>query len=188
MTYVAVGPLSLRIVLAGLIPCLALAALPTSEKVDLLAGELPTLQSSTMTDLGGATIDSQNWLGRITILNMWATWCAPCREELPDLIELQRRYPESLVVIAISVDTGPTESVRDFVTRHNITFPVIMQDNARGLGLPAIDAVPTTFVADDTGRMVRRFRGRVSLKTLDQDIRALITLGAQRLDNAAAIK
>src|SRR5262249_22820306 len=68
----------------------------------------------TLRDLEGRTIRSEELSGRVTLINFWATWCPPCRAEIPDLIALQRKYPTQLRILAISEDEIPAEQVKQF--------------------------------------------------------------------------
>ena len=66
----------------------------------------------TMKTIDGKTISSSTWRGKVTIVNFWATWCPPCRAEIPDLIALQEKYRDQVQIIGISEDEDPPEAVR----------------------------------------------------------------------------
>ena len=111
--------------------------------------------------------DPEVYEGRVVILNFWATWCGPCRYEIPALVRLQREFDE-VAVVGISIDRGPVEQVgpliEQFVTRFEINYPVYLdaeQKVARNYAgsAPYMMYVPTTAVIDQRGLMVRLYQG-----------------------------
>src|SRR4029078_10061431 len=77
--------------------------------------------------LDGRTLNSRDWKGKVTLVNFWATWCPPCREEIPDLIKLQHRYKDQLQIIGVSSDEGPVEEVAKFVAEHRMNYAIVME-------------------------------------------------------------
>src|SRR5262245_19628853 len=63
----------------------------------------------TITDVDGRTISSDKWRGKVVFVNFWATWCPPCRAEIPDLVALQKKYADQILIVGISEDEGPVE-------------------------------------------------------------------------------
>src|SRR5262245_20785500 len=89
--------------------------------------QVPTpLPAFTMTDIDGKTISSDTWRGKVTIVNFWATWCPPCRAEIPDLVALQDKYRDQLQVIGVSQDEAGADVVRQFAAEHKINYPIVM--------------------------------------------------------------
>src|SRR6202048_3728241 len=68
-------------------------------------------------DISGAVVSKANWNGKVVLVNFWATWCPPCREEIPELIELQNKYKDQLQVVSISEDDDPPVNVLKFAKR-----------------------------------------------------------------------
>src|SRR5262245_7975820 len=85
-----------------------------------------TVAPFTAHDIDGRTISSESLRGKVVIVNFWATWCPPCRAEIPDLVALQDKYRDRLVIIGVSEDDVPTDEVRRFVADHKINYPVVM--------------------------------------------------------------
>lgn len=102
----------------------------------------------TMKTLDGRTLTNKDLSGKVTLVNFWATWCPPCREEIPDLIKLQERYKDNLVIIGISSDEGSSDVVAEFVAEHRINYPIVMETPELTKAFPGIFALPTTFVVD----------------------------------------
>jgi thiol-disulfide isomerase/thioredoxin len=108
-------------------------------------------------DLDGNVVNSYQFKGKVVVLDFWATWCSPCKAEIPGYIELQRKYgAEGLVVIGVSKDDeGPKRSamVRDFVAAHGMNYTIVFTDDALEDALGGIDAIPTTYIIDRDGRI-----------------------------------
>jgi thiol-disulfide isomerase/thioredoxin len=127
-------------------------------------------------DLEGRTLSSESWRGKVTIVNFWATWCPPCRAEIPDLIALQEKYRDHLQIIGISQDeTGP-EVVREFVTEHRINYPIVMSTPEIERIFPGIYALPTSFVIDRDLRIVQKHVGLLNPATTEGEARLLAGL------------
>src|SRR5580765_3666358 len=94
--------------------------------------------------------------GKVVLLNFWATWCGPCRAEIPDLIALQQKYRDHLVILGISEDEGPVDTVKRFATQQQMNYPIVMSTDAIRQIFKGVVALPTTFVLDRDGRMVQK--------------------------------
>ena len=100
--------------------------LPTGGMTLELLREPVPVGDVTMETLDGRTMSTRDWQGKVTLVNFWATWCGPCRQEIPDLIRLQERYPDHLQVIGISTDEGDPSLVRAFADEMGMNYPVVM--------------------------------------------------------------
>src|SRR6188472_2093548 len=80
----------------------------------------------TVVDLDGKTISMADLKGKVVLVNFWATWCPPCRAEIPDLVKLQEKYRDKLVVLGISEDEIPADEVKAFVVAQKMNYPVVM--------------------------------------------------------------
>lgn len=110
--------------------------------------------------LNGETLRLSDYRGQVVLLNFWATWCPPCRAEVPDLIELQRELgPDGLEVIGVSLDEEGFEAVRPFAEQHGITYPLVVDDGSVAAEYGSLYALPTTLVIDKQGRIARRVIG-----------------------------
>jgi thiol-disulfide isomerase/thioredoxin len=122
------------------------------------ADNRPVFPQVSLTDLDGRVVQVKDFQGAVVLLNFWATWCGPCRVELP---ELQKLYGElggkGLVILAVAVDT-PKEKVRPFMEKLGITMPAYLAD-ARTQQMLGIDRVPFSILLDREGKVVQIYAG-----------------------------
>ena len=113
--------------------------------------------------------------GKVVLVNYWATWCGPCRLEIPGFIKLQNEYgPKGLQIVGLSIDTCSAEQFDKFVGKNNINYPVHMvdQDAARKWG--DFEAIPMTFVLDTQGKKVWQHEGYATVDVFENQIKLLL--------------
>jgi thiol-disulfide isomerase/thioredoxin len=130
----------------------------------------------TMTTLDGRTITSKELAGKVTLVNFWATWCAPCRAEIPDLVKLQEKYKDQLVIIGVVSDDGPAEMIAKFAAEFKINYPIVMETRELSAAFPGIFALPTTFVVGPDLKMMKKHLGQVRLAQIELETRVLAKL------------
>ncbi|MYD85963.1 MAG: TlpA family protein disulfide reductase [Acidobacteria bacterium] len=135
--------------------------------------EVPDL---TMETLDGRTISMAAQRGKVVLVNFWATWCGPCREEIPFLVRLAERYPDHLTVIGVSEDHGSPDAVAEFGAQYGGNYPRVMSTPEIKRAIPGVFALPTSFVVDPEGRMVESHVGLISPVILEQETRYLASL------------
>ena len=141
-----------------------------------LVADPSSLAARSMQDLDGRTITTDDRYGKGTLVNFWATWCGPCRAEIPDLIKLQARYPDHLQIIGVSADEGPVQVVEDFATAYGINYPIVMSTPELNRAFPGVMALPTSFIIDPEGRVVQTHIGLINPGVLEQETRFLAAL------------
>jgi thiol-disulfide isomerase/thioredoxin len=104
---------------------------------------------------GTRTVDLSKLRGHVVVLNLWATYCAPCIEELPSLLALQRRMPD-LAVVAVSMDQDP-EIYRRFLVQHHVDVLTFRDQDRRIFGLYGTEQIPETYIIDREGVLRRKF-------------------------------
>jgi thiol-disulfide isomerase/thioredoxin len=127
-------------------------------------------------DISGNIVSSTNWSGKVVLLNFWATWCPPCRAEIPILIELQNQYKDRLVIIGVSADEDGPGKVLSFAKQIGINYPIVMATSQLAAAYGGVSALPTTFLIDTQGRVVQKHAGLYPPAIFVREIRALLGL------------
>jgi thiol-disulfide isomerase/thioredoxin len=127
-------------------------------------------------DLDGKPLTLASTHGKVVLLNFWATWCGPCREEIPDLIALQTKYKDSLQIIGLSVDDDDASVVKKVVDQTGINYPVAMSSAEVRMAYGGIGALPTSFVLDSEGRVVQKHEGLRDPLLYEIEVRALLAM------------
>lgn len=147
------------------------------EKVTIeLLKEPGTIGDFAMKDLDGKPLSSADWKGKVVLVNFWATWCGPCKAEIPDLIALQNKYRDQLVIVGISEDEGPIDEVRKFAAQYKVNYPVAMVTPDVEKLFPGIVALPTTFFLDREGKVAQKHVGMLHARETEATARFLAGL------------
>ena len=151
-------------------------ALPVEDMTLQFVRDPVQIDDLVMEDLDGGTLSMADLRGKVTLVNYWATWCGPCRHEIPQLVELQARYGDQLQVIGISTDEGDPANVRAFAQEFQMNYPVVMANREINSQFPGVFALPTSFVVDTEGRIVQTHVGLINPAVLEQEARYLADL------------
>lgn len=124
--------------------------------------------------LDGQTLQLSSYRGKVVLLDFWATWCDPCREETPYLVQLQQKYGErGLQIIGISMDDGP-EPVRGFYQQFHMNYPVVMGTAKTGELYGGVLGLPIAFFVDREGKISSKKIGAQSAAALEREIENLL--------------
>lgn len=125
----------------------------------------------TLQDLAGETVASSDFDGNVVVLNFWATWCPPCRMEIPGFIELQEEYGEQgFVIIGISLDEGGPGVVSEFSESIGVNYPILMGDPRVVGAFGGVRALPTTYIIDRDGNIRNTHVGYLDKRSLERVI------------------
>jgi thiol-disulfide isomerase/thioredoxin len=127
-----------------------------------------------LNDLNGKPVSLAEAKGKIVLLNFWATWCGPCRAEIPDLVDLQKRYADKFEIIALATDEDDPDEVRRFVLQSGINYRVAISSDAVRRDYGGIAALPTSFVIDPEGRIVQKHVGLNDPSIYELEVRAML--------------
>ena len=130
----------------------------------------------TMKDLEGKDFTLSSTLGKVVLLDFWATWCPPCQESIPDLTKLQKQYSEQgLQVVGISLDRRGERVVKPFAKKFKINYKILVGDSTKVIeNYGGIIGIPTLFVIDRKGNVVNQFIGYVEREVLEKEIKKLL--------------
>jgi cytochrome c biogenesis protein CcmG/thiol:disulfide interchange protein DsbE len=129
-----------------------------------------------LTGLDGKPVTLAGSHGKVILLNFWATWCGPCRAEIPDLVELQNKYKDRLQILGLVVDDDDQDAIKNFVSEFGINYPVAIASNDIRFQYGGIAALPTSFVLDAEGRIVQKHEGLRDPILYETEIRSLLGL------------
>lgn len=128
-----------------------------------------------LTDLNGKPVKFSDFRDDVLIVDFWATWCVPCRVEIPHFVELQKQYGDKgLTVIGVSLDEQGPGVVKKFVKRFAVNYPIVIGNQKVVEAYGGIDAIPTTFVIDRQGRIVSRHIGYNDKAVFEKEIESLL--------------
>jgi cytochrome c biogenesis protein CcmG, thiol:disulfide interchange protein DsbE len=161
-----------------MIACLVLVCLfaggsPTGARPapSLLNKKAPEFARS---DLSGGRVDVGSYRGKVVLLNFWATWCAPCRVEMPVFAAWQKRYgPRGLQVVGISMDDDAAP-VRRLAARLKLDYPIVMGDARLGEQYGGVLGLPITYLIGSNGVVRAEFEGEANLKAIEAKLTALL--------------
>lgn len=157
-----------------------------------MAGEgkraLPSAASSvsdfTLKDLNGHDVSFGQFKGKVVLVNFWATWCAPCRIEIPWLMELQEKYgTQGFTVLGVAMDEEGKSAVDPFVQRERfkvgsrslpMDYPILSGDDAAADKFGGLLGLPTTILISQDGRQVKRVDGQITYDEMNKTIQSLL--------------
>lgn len=135
----------------------------------------PARMDFTLPDLDSNQVTLESFKGKVVLLNFWATWCGPCKAEIPGFVELQGKYKDDLVVVGFSVD-DPADKARAFAEEYKINYPVLL-----GLGRDEVQdaygpiwGIPTSFLIGRDGRVCKKHMGIAPKAQFEKEIQALL--------------
>ncbi|HXO06189.1 MAG TPA: TlpA disulfide reductase family protein [Candidatus Sulfotelmatobacter sp.] len=164
----------------------ARAVTPVKDAVSVQSNQIPTIRFARnpqavppflARDINGEVVSTAEWHGKVVFLNFWATWCPPCREEVPELVELQSRYKDRLQVVGISMDDPEDVArVKRFSEREGVNYPIVMASREIVMEYGGVPALPTSFVVNTDSKIVQKHIGLYPTFVYETELRSLLGL------------
>ncbi len=120
----------------------------------------------TFPDLNGKVVSLSDYRGKVVFVNIWATWCLPCRDEMPSMQKLYNRFKgEAFEILAVSIDSAGRKAVAPFMRELNLTFPALLDTRGKIRSLYGATGVPESFIIDREGILVEKVIGAMDWAT-----------------------
>jgi len=126
-----------------------------------------------LTDINGNTVSLAAFSGKVVILDFFASWCPPCRQEIPDFIELEKAYGDKGFAM-IGVALVKADEAKEFAGKIGINYPVLVDDGKVSEAYGPIRSIPTTFIIDKSGKIVKMYIGYRAKNIFESDIKVLL--------------
>ncbi len=132
-----------------------------------------------LVDLEGNNVRLSDLRGKAVLLNFWATWCPPCKVEMPWFVDIQKQYgPQGLQIVGVAMDEGsPRDAVTKFAKEMGLNYPVLLGTDKVADQYGGVDALPTTFYIGRDGKIVTRVFGLASHSEIEDNVRAALKQG-----------
>jgi peroxiredoxin len=160
------------------------AAKPAAPAAAAPMAALPKLGAAPawkLKDIDGKDVAFEQFKGKVVVIDFWATWCGPCRVEIPGYVEMQKKHgAEGLVIVGVSLDQAGPEVVKAFAAKYGINYPLVMADEAIQTKFGGIEAIPTTFLIDRDGQIRDRKVGAEESESYEKKVAAVLREGGKK--------
>lgn len=132
----------------------------------------PLAQGFSLTDLNGNLVSLNEFRGKYVLLNFWATWCPPCQQEMPDIQRFSDNHEDELVVLAVNLNEE-TNTVKDFISKNNYTFPVLLDSYGQVGNSYKISSIPASYFIDKEGRITKKHVGSMTYLQMENYLKKM---------------
>ena len=145
------------------------------EPDDVKATGKPAPLHFTLKDMNGTDVKLASFKGKVILLNFWATWCGPCKAEIPSLVELQQQYGDDLVLLGFSVD-DPVEKMRPYAAQYKINYPLLVGNGREDVqeAFGPLFGIPVSVIIGRDGKIAKKHSGIATKAQFEREIKALL--------------
>jgi thiol-disulfide isomerase/thioredoxin len=153
----------------------ALASGAAADPAACMANAKPANFDFTLKDLDGKDVSLASYKGKVVLLNFWATWCGPCKAEIPGFVELQDKYRDDLVIVGFSVD-DPADKARAFAAEYKMNYPILLGEGREDVqeAYGPIWGIPASFIISKDGMVCRKHLGIAPKAVFEKEVVALM--------------
>jgi peroxiredoxin len=135
-------------------------------------------------DLAGKNVRLSDYRGKVVLLNFWATWCPPCKEEMPWFVDLQQRYgAQGLQVIGVAMDDSGQKTIESFAKKLGVNYPVLLGKESVAQAYGDVQFLPDTFYIGRDGKIVSQVQGLVNRKEIEEKVKKALGLSTTALQS-----
>jgi thiol-disulfide isomerase/thioredoxin len=129
----------------------------------------------TLKDMNGADVKLASFKGKVILLNFWATWCGPCKAEIPSLVELQNQYADDLVVLGFSVD-DTVDKMKPYAAQYKINYPLLVGNGREDVqeAFGPLFGIPVSVIIGRDGKIAKKHSGIATKSQIEREIKALL--------------
>jgi thiol-disulfide isomerase/thioredoxin len=129
----------------------------------------------TLKDMNGADVKLASFKGKVILLNFWATWCGPCKAEIPSLVELQEKYADDLVVLGFSVD-DTVDKMKPYAAQYKINYPLLVGNGREDVqeAFGPLFGIPVSVIIGRDGKIAKKHSGIATKSQFEREIKALL--------------
>jgi thiol-disulfide isomerase/thioredoxin len=181
--WLAMGAVTLALALIWMAPGIEHADEPATggatgspgEPEDAAAVGKPARLDFQLKDMHGVDVKLDSFKGKVILLNFWATWCGPCKAEIPSLVELQEKYADDLVVLGFSVD-DPAEKMRPYAEEYKVNYPLLVGNGREDVqnAFGPLLGIPVSVIIGRDGVIAKKHTGIATKEQFEQEIKGLL--------------
>jgi thiol-disulfide isomerase/thioredoxin len=145
------------------------------EPEDAAAAGKPARLDFQLKDMNGVDVKLESFKGKVILLNFWATWCGPCKAEIPSLVELQEKYADDLVVLGFSVD-DPAEKMKPYAEEYKVNYPLLVGNGREDVqnAFGPLLGIPVSVIIGRDGIIAKKHTGIATKEQFEREIQALL--------------
>jgi thiol-disulfide isomerase/thioredoxin len=180
--WLAMGAVTLALALIWVAPGIEHIDEPTGgatgspgEPEDAAAVGKPARLDFKLKDMNGVDVKLDSFKGKVILINFWATWCGPCKAEIPSLVELQEKYADDLVVLGFSVD-DPAEKMKPYAEEYKVNYPLLVGNGREDVqnAFGPLLGIPVSVIIDREGIITKKHTGIATKEQFEREIQALL--------------